>query len=179
MGFRICLIAATVPVERLISGLDCDVLRTEDTQPDGDDWAARVGATGWSVAWFEDLVIADVAEQFTLPELSRDADALVLRVNETSMHSSCAFWRGGRRVWRIGHRGDAGDPYDLTRLGPAPPDYAALQDAAYAAQDAASGRVDHVFDVPVRLFSARVGLRYDQEVAAGAVDQFRVIVGMQ
>ena len=177
MGFRICLIAAKAPLSRLLDGIEARILRSQSDLPDADAWAAHVTATGWSVAWFEDPVAADVAEQFWLEDLSRTADALVARVDETRMHSATALWRGGRRVWRIAHRGDGRDIYDLTRLGPAPSDYAALQDAAYAAQDAERGRVDHVFDVPVRLFADRTGLRYDQELRPAEVDAFHVIEG--
>ena len=175
MGFRICLVAATVPVERLIAALDCRSLHTTDIPPEGDDWAAHFPVTGWSVAWFEDPVIADVAEQFFMDDLSANAEALVLRVDETAMHSSCVLWRDGHRVWRISHRGDSGDLYDLARLGPAPRDYADLQDVAYAAQDAERGKADHVFDVPVRLFSDRTGLRYDTEISPSQAAMFHAI----
>ena len=95
-----------------------------------------------------------------LADLSANAELLFCDVNETTMSSFATAWENGVERWVVFH--DA--QQSLTHLvtsGDLPAGYDAIRDSKQRDQADDDDDVDHIFDVPIDLFAALTGIRYD------------------
>jgi hypothetical protein len=125
---------------------------------------------GWTTTADSWVVIAGrdvVCEPERLAQMSASGGSVLSAgASEVVMHSEAVFYEGGVEVWNVSHYSDrSGSQYDLETTGEPPPQFAAIRDAALAAQTAEGGEdadVDMVFDVPLDLSLAICGFRFDQ-----------------
>lgn len=96
-----------------------------------------------------------------LPVVSEDGFALGGESDDRSMGSELLGYRNGARTWAVTHDPDV-DRFGLTVVGDPPPEFAEINASLTALQaEDAAGRVDYMFDVPVRLGEALCGYAYD------------------
>ena len=120
-----------------------------------------------------------IAKSKTLAQLSKGAQALACSIEEHVMFSSCAFWKAGKKIWSVMHRGDR-NVFDLVDSGKPPENYTSLKQEMIAAQKAEGGEnagVDVVFEIPLRLAEQLVGFKHDEgetETVAEAYEIFEL-----
>lgn len=105
--------------------------------------------------------------------LSRGAALLACYVNETVMNSYACGWADGAERWSVFH--DA--QQDVTHLevsGNPPGELGPVRDRLLRQQVGATD-TDFVFDVPVELFVALGGLRYDQDIPGAGPDPWEIL----
>jgi hypothetical protein len=103
-------------------------------------------------------------DRYVLREISKNASLLCCYVNETVMVSYVSFWSNGYEEWFVLHDNNQGVQH-LEAEGNLPHELQPIQDRLFTmqAQDE-SGQVDYIFDVPVELFAALGGIRYNQDL---------------
>ncbi|QDU94541.1 hypothetical protein [Lignipirellula cremea] len=125
-------------------------------------------STGWELLYLNNAPRPDSAQ---LAVLSRQAELLFCDVNETTMTSFATGWSRGTEDWLLFHDGQVSLTH-LTTAGDLPDEYAAIRDALVQQQTADADGVDYLFDVPVELFAALTGVRYDRDLPAAEATPF-------
>ena len=95
--------------------------------------------------------------------LSKNASLLSCYANETVMESHLCLWVNGAEKWLVSH--DAQENIRHLEIdGPVPNEIEAIQSHLFAEQETSSDAdlIDYIFDVPIELFVALGGIRYDQ-----------------
>lgn len=134
----------------------------------GDYGKHRIVGRALKDGWY--ILIANgcddpITKSKVLALLSKRCEALTCSIEEHVMFSSCAFWKNGKKVWSVKHRGEEG-PLDITKTGKLPESYTMVERElieAQKAEDEENGGVDHLFDVPLVLAKQLVGFRHDEE----------------
>ena len=106
----------------------------------------------------------DYFMDFSLEELSRSHDLVVLEVEEHTMFFNLSYWRGGVRLWGVMHDGEGG-LYHLETEGEPPAVFASLHAEYAGRQDEAGGSnasVDWLCEVPVELARRITGFAYNR-----------------
>jgi len=123
--------------------------------------AARL-PTGWYVVVsgvFDLRILSDE----TVQRLAQGCEVIRGSVEDNEMISVAEGWKDGRRVWSVTHDAGQGEEH-LEVEGEPPSILASIHARLRTAQDAESGPVDHIFDVPVDLAKAVTGYHPDQTI---------------
>ncbi len=151
--------------------IDLEVLQLlglKKTGKHGDYGKQRIVGRMLKNGWY--ILIADgcddpMTKAKVLALLSKGCEAVACSIEEHVMFSSCAFWKKGKKVWSVKHRGDEG-PLDIVKSGKLPERYTLIERELIEAQkteDNESESVDHVFDIPLLMAKQLVGFRHDEE----------------
>lgn len=105
--------------------------------------------------------------------LSRNASLIACNVNETVMTSSACAWANGVERWSVSHDAQRG-LHHLETTGVPPEELRPIRDRLLAEQ-AGGGDADFIFDIPVELFAALGGIRYDQDIPGAGPEPWEVL----
>lgn len=97
--------------------------------------------------------------------------------NETVMNSLASLWDNGIERWSVFHDAQQGITH-LETTGDSPDELRAIQERLFASQVDAEG-TDYVFDIPVEIFVASGGVRYDQDIDGAGPQPWQVLVRMK
>ena len=106
-------------------------------------------------------------------KLSTNASLLACYANETVMDSYLASWVAGAEQWSVWH--DA--QQSLTHLeinGPVPNQLTAIRERLTAEQDGVTD-TDFIFDIPIELFVALGGIRYNEDIPGAGTSPWQVL----
>lgn len=159
MGFRVLLIAVTGKEPAEIHR-DYGVVPTDQYEeiPESPVTGARLGSGAYLLYINDDITPGDNV----FAELSRNASLIACHANETVMCSFTAVWVNGVERWSVFHDAQQGILH-LEKEGEIPAELKPIEEQLLAKQQA-SHNTDLVFDVPIELFVALGGIRYDQDI---------------
>jgi hypothetical protein len=170
MGFRVQLIAVSgkelAEVHR-----DYGVVPTgryEDV-PDSPVLGARL-PSGAYLLFINDEIEPD---DRIYARLSRGATLVACYANETVMSSYACGWADGGERWHVLHDFQQ-DANHLKVSGSAPSELPAIRNRLFR-QQAGVTDTDYVFDVPVELFVALGGVRYDQDIPGAGPNPWEIL----
>lgn len=103
----------------------------------------------------------NVPDENVLAQTSLDGSLVACGVNETVMASFAEGWTDGARRWSVWHDSQQA-PEHLESQGDVPATFGPIRDRLLAQASEHPGP-DWLFDVPVELFVALGGVRYDAE----------------
>ncbi len=173
MGFRICYLAARLEPEIFARSLGLQVTEQTDELPVDYWWAARL-KNGWTILWAEDETFG-ASNRERIEQLSNEADIVHCEVNETVMWCSAEYWSDGQSKWKVTHRGDGADRFDLTADGDLPAEFAEIRQQHFQAQKDDGEDVDHVFEIPLDLARSIIDFRHEEFLESDDVDTFFVL----
>ncbi|MCL4854274.1 MAG: hypothetical protein KJZ78_23175 [Bryobacteraceae bacterium] len=173
MGFRVLLIA--------VSGKDPATIHEEYSVVPTDRYeeiaeSPVCGAAlpnGRYLLYINDHILPD---RRVFAKLSRNATLAACYANETVMNSLASSWDNGIERWSVFHDAQQGITH-LETTGDPPDELRAIQERLFASQADAEG-TDYVFDIPVELFVASGGVRYDQDIERAGPRPWQVLVRM-
>lgn len=171
MGFRVLLLAVSGKTPEAIHR-DYGVRATEKYEeiPESPVTGAMLPTSAY-LLYVNDEITPD---DEVLAQLSRHASLLACYANETVMQSALTLWADGRKQWSVWH--DAQHAADhLETSGNVPEELLPIRDRLLADQ-AEDGEVDHLFDIPIELFVALGGHRYDQDIPGAEPEPWQVLV---
>lgn len=173
MGFRVQLIAVTGKEPRSIQD-DFGVVATGQREEIAE--APVVGAALPNGAYLLYINDADkiAPEDQIFARLSKAASLVACYANETVMISYACGWANGVERWSVFHDAQQ-DIKHLETSGTLPPEFQAIRDRLFAEQEGDDGRTDFVFDIPVELFAALGGIRYDQDIPGAGPDPWEIL----
>jgi hypothetical protein len=172
MGFRVQLIAVTGKEPHAVQrgfGVSAKGQREEIAE------SPVVGAALPNGAYL--LYINDpdriVPEDEVYARLSKGASLVACYANETVMNSYACGWTNGVEQWSVFHDAQQ-EIKHLETSGTLPPQFQAIRDRLFAQQDADDG-ADFIFDIPVELFAAVGGIRYDHDIPGAGPDPWEIL----
>lgn len=172
MGFRVQLIAVTGKDPRTIQH-DFGMAPTGDFEEIAE--SPVVGAALPNGAYLlyindQDKIVPDDA---VYGRLSKGASLIACYANETVMNSYACAWLNGVERWSVFHDAQQGIKHLETR-GNFPPEMQAIRDRLSAQQDEDDG-ADFIFDIPVELFAALGGIRYDHDIPGAGPEPWEIL----
>lgn len=105
--------------------------------------------------------------------LSQGGSLVACYANETVMCSHTCGWEDGHECWSVLHDCEQGALH-LGIHGTPPPEFGPIRDRLFAKQQECED-ADFVFDVPVELFVALGGIRYDQDIPGESPDSWEIL----
>lgn len=105
--------------------------------------------------------------------LSAGASLVACYVNETVMHSYACGWSNGAKQWSVAHDAQHGIEH-LETTGDLPSELAPIRERLFA-QRAEDDGADFIFDIPVELFVALGGIRYDQDIPGAGPQPWEIL----
>ncbi len=173
MGFRVQLIAVTGKEPRAIQR-DYGVLPSGDREEIPE--SPIVGAALPNDVYL--LYINDpskiIPDDKVFARLSEGASLVACYANETVMNSYSCGWANGAEKWSVFHDAQQ-DIKHLETSGNLPPEFHAIRDRLFAEQEGGDGGTDFVFDIPVELFAALGGIRYDHDIPGAGPDPWEIL----
>lgn len=116
-----------------------------------------------------------IPEVGLLARLSKNASLTLCQVNETVMYSTVHAWRNGVEVWSVCHDANQGSDH-LETTGNLPDSLDRIREKQMALQDECEDVcVDFIFDIPVELFVACGGIRYDEDPENAGPEPWQVL----
>lgn len=112
--------------------------------------------------WLNTRVTGPVNEK-NLAIVSRDASVLVCDLSETTMDISLVAWENGKEIWSVWHDGGSQGIKHLELNGNVPAQIEPIRERLFREQEE-KGDADYIFDIPVELFVALGGFRYDRDL---------------
>jgi hypothetical protein len=173
MGFRVQLIAVTGKEPALIQR-DFGVVATGQREEIAE--SPVVGAVLPNGGYLLYINDADkiVPEDRVFARLSKGASLVACYANETVMNSYACGWTNGVAQWSVFHDAQQ-DIKHLETSGTLPPEFRAIRDRLLAQQGGDDGGTDFVFDIPVELFAAVGGIRYDRDIPGAGPDPWEIL----
>lgn len=170
MGFRVLLIAVKGKEASAIHR-DYGVSPTDrfDEEPEAPVVGAELPSGGYLLFENEEIV----PNEKSLGQLSLDGSLVVCGVNETVMESFAEGWTDGVRNWSVWHDAQQGLEH-LETTGDVPAAFGPIRDRLLAQASEHPGP-DWLFDVPVELFVALGGVRYDAEFPSESETPWQVL----
>ncbi len=170
MGYRVLLTAVTGKEPAAIHEA-YGVAPTDDYEeiPESPVAGATLANGGYLLYINDDIVPDDRV----FARLSRDASLIACYANETVMNSFACAWVNGVEQWSVLHDAQQGIEH-LETTGNLPPQFAAIQQRLSAEQRNAHD-VDYVFDIPVELFAALGGIRYNEDIEGAGPEPWQVL----
>ncbi|MDC0935538.1 hypothetical protein OAS39_04565 [Pirellulales bacterium] len=170
MGFRVLLIAASDKTPSAIH-TEYGVIPTGAFEeiPESPVTGAELPG-GAYLLYINDEVLPD---DVMLGKLSKNASLLACYANETVMDSLASSWVNGAEVWRVHHSSQQGTLH-LESDGELPEELAAIRERLLQEQEGEDD-TDYVFDIPVELFSALGGIRYDEDIEGAGTNPWQVL----
>jgi hypothetical protein len=114
-----------------------------------------------------------VPEDEVFARLSKGASLVACYANETVMNSYSCGWANGVERWSVFHNAQQAIKH-LETSGTLPPEFQAIRDRLFAQQDA-DDSADFIFDIPVELFAAVGGIRYDRDIPGAGPDPWEIL----
>jgi hypothetical protein len=118
-----------------------------------------------------------VPDEKVFARLSKDASLIACYANETVMNSYACAWANGVERWSVFHDADQGIKH-LETSGILPSEMQGIRDRLFAEQEGDDG-ADFVFDIPIELFAALGGIRYDQDIPGAGPDPWEILDARQ
>jgi hypothetical protein len=170
MGFRVQLIAVSGKEPAVVQS-DYGVAPTGEREEIAE--SAVVGAQvpgGAYLLYINDEILPD---DRVFARLSRGGSLVACYANETVMNSYACGWVDGVERWSVFHDAQQGIEH-LETTGTLPVEFQSIRDRLF---DEQQGRddVDYVFDIPVELFAARGGIRYDRDIPGAGPEPWEVL----
>lgn len=170
MGFRVLLIAVTGKEPAAIHreyGVE-PTGRYEEI-PESPVTGARLGSGAYLLYINDDITPGDSL----FARLSQHASLIACHANETVMCSFAAVWVNGVQQWSVFHDAQQGGLH-LETTGVLPDELKPIEERLLAKQRAGHN-TDYVFDIPIELFVALGGIRYDQDDASNVSKPWQVL----
>jgi hypothetical protein len=89
------------------------------------------------------------------------------------MNSYACGWANGVEHWSVFHDAQQ-DIKHLEMRGTLPPQLKSIRDRLFAEQEG-DDEVDFIFDIPVELFAALGGIRYDQGISDAGPEPWEIL----
>lgn len=171
MGFRVLLIKILGKSPATIHQ-EYGVVSTEDFEEFPESpVAGAVMPQGGYLLYINDWIVPD---DHVFTKLSLGATLAACYVNETVMDSFACYWSNGTKHWTAHH--DAQQSINhLEVTGQPPHEFPDIRNRLFDLQKD-EGQVDYVFDVPVELFVAMGGIRYNEDISDAGPKPWRVLV---
>lgn len=161
MGFRVLLIG--------IKGKSPEAIHRDfNVSPSGvfdeipDAPVSGVSLPGGSYLLYIDESDEIIPEDRVFVRLSKNAELISCYANETVMDSLATGWKNGVKLWSVYHNGINGINLKLDIEGTLPANFEEIRRCAVTKQEA-DDSVDFMFNVPIDLFIALGGIRYDSD----------------
>jgi hypothetical protein len=174
MGFRVQLIAVSGKEPRVIQR-DYGVVPTGQREeiPESPFVAALLPNGAYL------LYISDknkiVPDDQVFARLSKGASLIACYANETVMNSYACAWADGVECWSVFHDPNQGIKH-LETSGSLPAEMQPIRDQLFSEQDGdRDSGTDYVFDVPVELFAALGGIRYDSDIPGAGPEPWEIL----
>lgn len=170
MGFRVLLVAVTGKAIDEIHR-DFSVAPTDHYEeiPESSVTGALLPG-GAYLLYINDEIVPD---ESVLARLSRGASLIACYANETVMNSHVSSWVNGVEEWFVFHDAQQG-PGHLETAGDLPHELISIREHSLAQQEQAED-IDHVFEIPIELFAALGGMRYDQDIEGAGQRPWQVL----
>jgi len=171
MGFRVLLIAVMGKAASAIHQ-DYSVATTDQYEeiPESPVTGAML-PSGAYLLYINDEIVPD---ETVFKRLSRDASLIACYANETDMSSLLSSWVNGVEQWSVFHDPQQGSKH-LETTGDLPDQLISIRERLFAKQDQADD-ADYVFDIPIELFAALGGIRYDQDIEGAGPEPWQVLI---
>lgn len=172
MGFRVQLIAVTGKEPRAIQR-DFAVVATGRHEAIAE--SPVVGALLPDSAYL--LYINDpnkiVPDDKVFARLSKGSSLIACYANETVMNSYVCRWMNGVERWNVFHDAQQ-DINHLETTGTLPAEFQPIRDRLFAEQEGDDG-ADFIFDIPIELFAALGGIRYDRDIPGAGPEPWEIL----
>ena len=171
MGFRVLLVAVTGKAPGAIHQ-DYSVAPTDQYEeiPESPVTGA-VLPSGAYLLYINDEILPD---EPVFAKLSRNASLLACYANETVMNSLVTSWINGVEQWSVFHDPEQGIKH-LETAGDLPGQLIPIKERLFAEQGQVTD-TDYVFDIPIELFVALGGIRYDQDIEGAGPKPWQVLI---
>jgi len=174
MGFRVQLIAVSGKEPRAIQR-DYGVVPTgQRTELPESPVVGAVLPNGAYLLYInaKDKIVPD-DQVFT--RLSKDASLIACYANETVMNSYACAWVDGVERWSVFHDANQGIKH-LETSGSLPAEIQPIRDQLFSQQEEDRGNgTDYVFDIPIGLFAALGGIRYDCDIPGAGPEPWEIL----
>ncbi len=170
MGFRVLLIAVTGKTPAEVHERYGVVPTDQHEEIPESPVTSVVLPNGAYLLYINDEIIPN---DRVFARLSQDASLNACYANETVMNSYASAWKNGTQQWSVFHDAEQG----LTHLeteGTLPSQLTPIQDSMLAKQRDCED-TDYVFDIPIELFAALGGVRYDQDIDGADPEPWQVL----
>jgi hypothetical protein len=114
-----------------------------------------------------------VQDDKVFARLSAGASLIACYANETVMNSYACGWSNGVERWSVFHDAQQ-DIKHLETSGTLPPEMQPIRDRLFAQQEKDDG-ADFIFDIPVELFAALGGIRYDHDIPDAGPEPWEIL----
>jgi hypothetical protein len=170
MGYRVLLIAVT--------GKDAETVCAEYgvTPTDEYEEIAESPVTGASLPNGSYLLYINddiTPKDGVFARLSKNASLLACYANETTMDCYVASWVNGSEQWSVWHDAQQSLTHLETR-GAVPAQLEPIRQRL-SAQQSSTADTDYIFDIPIELFVALGGIRYNEDIPDAAPEPWRVL----
>jgi len=105
--------------------------------------------------------------------LSKGASLIACYANETVMNSYACGWANGVKQWSVFHDAQQ-DIKHLETGGTLPPELQPIRDRLFAQQED-DDETDYIFDIPIELFAALGGIRYDEDIPDAGPEPWEIL----
>jgi hypothetical protein len=112
-----------------------------------------------------------------LARLSGNASLIACCANETVIYSFVSSWVDGVKQWYVHHDAQRGITH-LETAGAIPDKLKEIRERLFA-QQADTEDVDYIFDIPIELFVACGGIRYDHDIEGAGPEPWQVLAREQ
>ena len=126
--------------------------------------------SGAYLLFINDVIVPD---DRVYARLSRTAALVACYANETVMNSYACGWADGAERWSVWHDAQQGLDH-LEVRGTPPPELRSIRDRLLGRQVGVTD-TDFAFDVPIELFAALGGVRYDRAIPGAGTDPWEIL----
>lgn len=170
MGFRVLLVAVAGKEPATIHD-DYSVAPTDQYEEIAESPVTGTTLPGGAyLLYINDEILP---EDRVFARLSRDASLIACYANETVMNSFASSWADGIEQWSVFHDAQQGIRH-LETTGDPPHQLISIQERLLADQGR-NTEGDCVFDIPIELFVALGGIRYDEDIEGAGPKPWQVL----
>ncbi|MEZ6033324.1 MAG: hypothetical protein R3C17_09540 [Planctomycetaceae bacterium] len=170
MGFRVLLIAVTDKDPETVH-VEYGVTPTGEFEEIAESPVTGAALpSGAYLLYINDEIVPD---DRVLARLSKNASLLSCYANETVMNSFASSWVNGVNRWSVFHDAQQGITH-LETTGKLPDQFKPIRDLLFAEQGETKDS-DYIFYIPIDLFVALGGLRYDQDIEGADPEPWHIL----
>lgn len=171
MGFRVLLVAVTGKAPGVIHQLYSVAPTDQYEEIPESPVTGAVLPNGAYLLYINDEIVPD---EHVFAKLSRDASLIACYVNETDMNSYASSWVNGVEQWSVFHDAQQSIKH-LETTGDPPDQLVSIKERLFAEQGYVED-TDYVFDIPIELFAALGGIRYDHDIEGAGPEPWQVLI---